>query len=109
VASGYKTRFRYGHLPTQVLGDIPHPIGTRFSIWWKDIIGAGKGDEAECFKSHVRARVGNGVNIGFWNFKWIGNKAFSELYPSLYAKEEFPNVSVSERLGGNGESSLRSW
>ncbi|GAU32897.1 hypothetical protein TSUD_393180 [Trifolium subterraneum] len=65
--------------------------------------------EALWFMTKVRACVGNGVNIGFWNFKWLGNNTFRDLYPNLYAKEERPNVSIAERLGSGGEVALRSW
>ncbi|GAU46634.1 hypothetical protein TSUD_284820 [Trifolium subterraneum] len=71
--------------------------------------GIDRREEADWFKSNVRACVGNGENIGFWNFKWLGNNTFRELYPSLYAKEENLNVVIAERLGGSGETSLRSW
>ncbi|GAU30605.1 hypothetical protein TSUD_62250 [Trifolium subterraneum] len=99
----------YGHLPTQLFGDVPKPIGNKFSIWWKDIIGTNGGEEVDWFKSNVRACVGNGENIGFWNYKWLGNNTFRELYPSLYVKEENPNVMIAERLGGSGETFLRLW
>ncbi|GAU49942.1 hypothetical protein TSUD_408370 [Trifolium subterraneum] len=40
-------RFRYGHLPTQMLGRETHLIGAKHSIWWKDVVSLGRGFEAD--------------------------------------------------------------
>ncbi|GAU46303.1 hypothetical protein TSUD_283280 [Trifolium subterraneum] len=91
------------------LSGAPILIGAKHSIWWKNVMGKSRGDEADWFKTKVRACVSSGTNIGFWNFKWFGNSSFRELYPSLYAKEECPNVSISERLDGNGDVHGLAW
>jgi hypothetical protein len=80
-------RFRYGHLPTLLLGGVNFMVGFNYSIWWKDITGMIGGADIDWFKSHVKVSVGNGLNTSFWNFKWFGNQPFSVLYPSLYMKE----------------------
>ncbi|GAU51106.1 hypothetical protein TSUD_141480 [Trifolium subterraneum] len=86
-----------------------NPAGDKVSIWWKDIVGMWRGEEEGCFKLNVRPCVGNGVNIGFWDFNWIGSQPLSELYPELVAKEARWNVSIADRLGCFQESSLISW
>jgi hypothetical protein len=91
------------------MGEISFPIGARTSLWWKDIIGLGRGTKDGCFNSNVRPCVGNGVDIGFWNFTWYENQSFSELYPDLYVKGMRQNVSVANRLGDFGECSVISW
>ncbi|GAU22230.1 hypothetical protein TSUD_227660 [Trifolium subterraneum] len=102
-------RFRYGHLPTLVIGGSPIPLGAKYSTWWKDIMSSGREAESDGFQTNVRAVVGNGNNIGFWKFKWFGNQPFNELFPNLFAKETHLNVMIAERLGGNGVSYMSSW
>ncbi|GAU46233.1 hypothetical protein TSUD_34180 [Trifolium subterraneum] len=99
----------YGHLPTQLLGEVSSPVGAKFSLWWKDIIARVGGIEADCFNSNVHPCVGNGVNIGFWKSNWFRNQSFSDLYPDIYVKEARQNASVADRLGDFGESSVISW
>jgi hypothetical protein len=50
--------------------------------------------------------VGDGNNIGFWKFKWFENQSFRDLFPNLFAKEEFHDVMIAERLNWNGEAPL---
>ncbi|CAJ2678430.1 unnamed protein product [Trifolium pratense] len=61
------------------------------------------------FKSNISCCVGNGNNIGFWQFKWYGNQTFCDFFPNLYAKEAIKNVKVSECLRGNGLVPLWRW
>ncbi|GAU42390.1 hypothetical protein TSUD_296880 [Trifolium subterraneum] len=72
-------------------------------------LSPGRGMSDSWFKSNISCRVGNGNNIGFWQFKWYGNQAFCDLFPDLYAKEAIKNVMVSERLHGTGSVSLWRW
>ncbi|CAJ2637710.1 unnamed protein product [Trifolium pratense] len=102
-------RIRYGHLPTQILGRDMSLGDNKSSIWWRDIIGLGKGREPYCFNSNIRSCVGNGFNIGFWNFKWFGNHTFRDLFPVLFAKEATQEAMVAERLFGNGRERIWSW
>ncbi|GAU48137.1 hypothetical protein TSUD_293770 [Trifolium subterraneum] len=40
-------RFRYGHLPTQMLGRDTHLSGAKPSIWWKDVVSLGRDFETD--------------------------------------------------------------
>jgi hypothetical protein len=75
--------FRYGNPSSLVLGGDFISLGPKVSIWWKDIVGRNRGSEEDWFRPNVACNVGNGKNIGFWNFKWYGNHAFKDLYPNL--------------------------
>ncbi|GAU20609.1 hypothetical protein TSUD_33450 [Trifolium subterraneum] len=102
-------RFRYGQLPTQLVGEVTTPTGAKSSLWWRDLLGMEQGTATGCFKHHVRACVGNGRNIGFWNFKWFGNQTFSDLFPNLYEKERYHNASIADRLGDYEANDTISW
>ncbi|MCI09304.1 putative ribonuclease H protein [Trifolium medium] len=81
----------------------------RSSIWWKDVIGLGRGLEVDWFKLNVGSCVGNGQDIGVWKFKWFGNHTFRDLFPNLFAKEASQDVMIAERLNGNRESLMWYW
>jgi hypothetical protein len=103
-------RFRYGHLPTQVLGGgAASSSGTKASLWWKDVIGMGSGIPEDWFKSNVSCCVGDGKNIGFWKFKWYGNHCFKDLYPNLFAKDASQDVIIADRLHGVGITATWAW
>jgi hypothetical protein len=80
-------RFRYGHLPTQLLkGNVVSYI-VKSSLWWRDIIGLERGTNDSWFMSNIGCCVENGKNIDFWRFKWFGDQPFSLLFLDLFAKE----------------------
>jgi hypothetical protein len=58
-------RFRYDHLPAQLLSSDTHLSGSKESIWWKDVIGFGRVIEEDWFKSNMVYCVGDDNNIGF--------------------------------------------
>ncbi|GAU42670.1 hypothetical protein TSUD_106440 [Trifolium subterraneum] len=102
-------RFRYGHLPTQILGRDTHLTGAKHSIWWKDVVSLGRDFEVDWFKQHIGCRVGNGRDIGFWKFKWFGGHAFKDLFPTLFAKVTNHEVFIVGRMQGNGSNFVWSW
>ncbi|GAU49526.1 hypothetical protein TSUD_377390 [Trifolium subterraneum] len=102
-------RYRYGHLPSILLSGLDITSNAHSSLWWCDIICPGRGMSDSLFKSNISCRVGNGNNIGFWQFKWYGNQPFCDIFPNLYAKEAIKNVMVYERLRGTGSVSLWRW
>jgi hypothetical protein len=102
-------RFRYGHLSTQLLSGTVSSGNPHSPIWWRDVVGAGRGIEDDWFKRNVGCCVGDGNNIGFWKFKWFGNQPFCELFPALFAKEAFKEAFVADRLRGREVAPLRSW
>ncbi|GAU42391.1 hypothetical protein TSUD_296890 [Trifolium subterraneum] len=102
-------RYRYGHLPSLLLSGLDITSIAHSSLWWRDIISPERGMSDSWFKSNISCRVGNGNNIGFWQFKLYGNQAFYDLFPDLYAKEAIKNIMVSERLHGTGSVSLWRW
>ncbi|MCH79472.1 putative non-LTR retroelement reverse transcriptase [Trifolium medium] len=102
-------RYRYGHLPTQLLGRETISNATSTSIWWRDVVGVGRDGETDWFKTHVCGKVGDGNNIGFWKFKWYGNHSFSTLFPDLFAKEVHPNVVIAERFVRSGDTFSWAW
>jgi hypothetical protein len=102
-------RYRYGHLPSRVLGSISYTQGSKESIWWKDIVSRPRGYTEDWFKSNVACKVGNGKNINFWQFKWFGNQCFQELYPNLYDKEMNQNVKVADRIPSEGLNGTWVW
>ncbi|PNX78122.1 ribonuclease H [Trifolium pratense] len=53
-------RFRYSHLPTKILGGAFPRIGTKESIWWKDVMDIGRSSEKNWFKLNVGCGVGDG-------------------------------------------------
>jgi hypothetical protein len=102
-------RFRYGHIPSLLLGDQASSYGSNSSIWWRDVISSNRLPVENWFKSNVRCRVGNGNNIGFWKFKWYGNQPLCELFPDLFAKKVSKDVLVAERLDGSGDELIWRW
>jgi hypothetical protein len=102
-------RFRYGHLPTKILGETFSQARANDSIWWKDMLGTGRSLEEDWFRKNVSCGLGDGCNIGFWKFKWMGNQPFCELYPDLFAKEVSKDVLVSNRVRRNGDRSEWNW
>jgi hypothetical protein len=102
-------RFRYGHLPTILMGNQPLTSSSRNSIWWRDVIGYGRGQQHNWFTSNVRCRVGDGNNIGFWKFKWYGNQPLCHLFPELYDKEVHKDTVISERLVLQGTDTSWWW
>jgi hypothetical protein len=102
-------RYRYGHLPSLLLSGLDITPSAHSSLWWRDIISPGRGMSDSWFKSNISCHVGNGNNIGFWQFKWYGNQAFCDLFPNLYAKEAIKNVMVFERLRRTGSVPLWRW
>ncbi|KAK2406475.1 hypothetical protein QL285_042196 [Trifolium repens] len=102
-------RFRYGHLPSRVLGSVTYTQGPKESIWWKDIVGRSRGFTEDWFKPNVACNVGNGKNINFWQFKWFGNQRFQDLYPSLYDKEMIQNVKIADRIPSEGSNGTWVW
>jgi hypothetical protein len=101
-------RFRYGHLPSLVLGNDPIILGSKDSIWWKDINGRSRGLE-DWFRPNVACNIGNGNEIAFWQCKWFGNQPFKDLYPNLYEKEVVQNVKVVERFPSEGMNGMWAW
>jgi hypothetical protein len=71
-------RFIYGHIPSILMGSASFTSGAKDSLWWKDVIGSGRGFEEEWFRPNVGCSVGDGRDIGFWKFKWYGNLAFQD-------------------------------
>jgi hypothetical protein len=102
-------RFRYGHLPSAVLGDGNMLQHTKASIWWKDVINRDNDSDANWFGYNIGCRIGNGKDIGFWNFKWNGNQLFKDLFPTLYEKEVHKEVMVADRLISNATVSSWEW
>jgi hypothetical protein len=102
-------RFRYGHIPSILMAGVSYTNGNKDSIWWKDIIGKGRGIEEEWFRPNVGCCVGDGKDIGFWTFKWYGNHAFKELYPNLYAKEAAKDIKIANKLISNGSALNWRW
>jgi hypothetical protein len=100
-------RFRYGHLPSAVLGDGPMLQRTKASTWWKDVIGKDRGSDANWFGHNIGCCIGNGKDIGFWKFKWNGAHLFKDLFPTLYEKEVHKDVMVADRLNSN--ETVASW
>jgi hypothetical protein len=45
-------RFRYDHLPAQLLSSDTHLSGSKESIWWKDVIGFGRVIEEDWWVFH---------------------------------------------------------
>jgi hypothetical protein len=102
-------RFRYGHIPSILMGSVSYSNGKKDSIWWKDVIGKGRGIEEEWFRPNVGCCVGDGKDIGFWNFKWYGNNTFKELFPNLYVKEAAKDIKIADKLIFNGSEYNWRW
>jgi hypothetical protein len=102
-------RFRYGHFPTLLLGGAASNNRNKESIWWRDIIDTGKGLAEDWFRSNVGCNVGNGRNIGFWTFKWYGNQPLKNLFPTLFAKEVVPDISVADRMHTSDSNTNWAW
>jgi hypothetical protein len=58
-------RYRYGHLPSLLMGNQELPISLNSSIWWRDILGPGRGGFEGWFKSNVRYCIGNAIILIF--------------------------------------------
>lgn len=50
----------------------------------------------------IRRKVENGQNTKFWSDRWISEDILSVKFPRLYCMEINKNVTVAERLSGNG-------
>lgn len=102
-------KFRYGHLPTHLLAANTTHTVVNSSLWWRDIIGLAKENNENRFMSNISCGVGDGKNIGFWKFKWFGDRPFSELFPDLFSNEADKDVLIAERLQGNDSDRVWSW
>jgi hypothetical protein len=102
-------KFRYGHLPTHLLAANTTHTVVNSSLWWRDIIGLAKENNENRFMSNIRCGVGDGKNIGFWKFKWFGDRPFSELFSDLFSNEADKDVLIAERLQGNDSDRVWSW
>ncbi|GAU33427.1 hypothetical protein TSUD_380630 [Trifolium subterraneum] len=102
-------KFRYGHIPWRLLNGVSNVIGIKKSLWWKDVLSIGRMGETDWFKSHVRCSVGNGDNISFSKFQWIGDQPFQSLYLNLFAKETFQDAMISDKLNWRGATNLWNW
>jgi hypothetical protein len=91
-------RFRYGSVPSLLLGGVHGTNRHKESIWWKDILANGRDFADDWFRSNVGCNVGDGRKIGFWTFKWYGNQPFKDLFSDLFAKEAVYDVSIADRL-----------
>nr|GFA44166.1 RNA-directed DNA polymerase, eukaryota, reverse transcriptase zinc-binding domain protein [Tanacetum cinerariifolium] len=74
------------------------------------------------FFDFMRFKLGNGINISFWNENWIGGNTLKNLYPRIYALENYKHVTVHMKLadqtlaaslrhkprGGSGDISVAS-
>jgi hypothetical protein len=85
------------------------PTAANSSLWWRDILGLAKGNNENRFKSNISCGVGDGKNIGFWKFKWFGDRPFSELFPDIFSKEADKDVLIAERVQGNSRDRVWSW
>ncbi|KAK2445049.1 hypothetical protein QL285_016023 [Trifolium repens] len=102
-------RFRYGHLPTQLLAGNASAYNIKSSLWWRDIVGIARGISENWFMSNIGCCVGEGKNVGFWKFQWFGDQPFNMLFPELFAKETFKDVLIVERMQGNGSNRVWNW
>nr|GEX17030.1 RNA-directed DNA polymerase, eukaryota, reverse transcriptase zinc-binding domain protein [Tanacetum cinerariifolium] len=50
------------------------------------------------FFDFMRIKLGNGINISFWNDNWIGGNTLKKLYPRIYALENYKHVTVHMKL-----------
>jgi hypothetical protein len=91
-------RFRYGSVPSLLLGGVHGTNRHKESIWWKDILANGRDFADDWFRSNVGCNVEDGRKIGFWTFKWYGNQPFKDLFSDLFAKEAVYDVSIADRL-----------
>ncbi|GKB96765.1 RNA-directed DNA polymerase, eukaryota [Tanacetum coccineum] len=63
--------------------------------------------------SHCKIRVGSGLHTSFWNAIWLGDSAFSALFPRIYALETNKNCTMADNLDDrwrwdlNGEGIFR--
>ncbi|GKB67735.1 RNA-directed DNA polymerase, eukaryota [Tanacetum coccineum] len=57
--------------------------------------------------SHCKIRVGSGLHTSFWNAIWLGDSAFSALFPRIYALETNKNCTVADKLQGPFSLSFR--
>jgi hypothetical protein len=101
--------FRYGHLPTNMLGGTSSQTRVKESIWWKDVLGIGRSLDEDWFRKNVSCGLGDGSNIGFWKFRWLGIQPLCELYPNLYAKEIDKDALISNRVQRNDENIIWNW
>jgi hypothetical protein len=92
-----------------MLGGTLPQTRTNESIWWKHVLGIGRSLDENWFRKNVSCGLGDGCNIGFWKFRWMGNQPFCDLYPNLYAKEVSKDVLVSNRMQRNDENIEWNW
>ncbi|GAU30676.1 hypothetical protein TSUD_39000 [Trifolium subterraneum] len=102
-------RYRYGHLPSVILNGVPTTCESKASIWWKDLANIGESFGSDWFKSNISIIIGDGNNIAFWKNKWLGNNAFSVLFPNLFAKEAIKDVKVADRVINNNDGPRWRW
>jgi hypothetical protein len=57
--------------------------------------------------SHCKIHVGSGLHTSFWNAIWLGDTAFSALFPRIYALEINKDCTVAEKLQGPFSLSFR--
>jgi hypothetical protein len=96
--------FRYGHIPSRLLGGVLHTNSIKESIWWKYIVDSGRGFVEDWFRPNAACNVENEKNIGFWKFKWYGNEShpFKDLYPNLFARGVAKDVMIADRFPFEG-------
>nr|GEZ25651.1 RNA-directed DNA polymerase, eukaryota, reverse transcriptase zinc-binding domain protein [Tanacetum cinerariifolium] len=83
---------------------ISNKVQPRYPSTWLNII-----NKIESLKLHgidlvsfITPKLGNGVNISFWDVAWCGDIAFKNLVSRLYALESMKNIEVASKLSYGG-------
>lgn len=79
---------------------------SRDSIWWRDLVSLGHncGQDFNLFTDNVKCDLGSGLEISFWNNKWMGTQNLKESFPGLFviSRLSFGNVTdMGEWTGSN--------
>ncbi|CAJ2656714.1 unnamed protein product [Trifolium pratense] len=101
--------YRYGFLPTVLLCKDIKSVGSKDSLWWRDVISAGESLKPGWFRSNISCVVGNGTDVSFWNTKWCGNSSFAELFPNLFKKELWQNSVIANKVITSNEGLVWQW
>ncbi|KAI5447147.1 hypothetical protein KIW84_014848 [Lathyrus oleraceus] len=79
---------------------------SRDSIWWRDLVSLGHncGQDFNLFTDNVKCDLSSGLEISFWNNKWMGTQNLKESFPGLFviSRLSFGNVTdMGEWTGSN--------
>lgn len=88
--------YRYGNIKRFMICEPCPSLGSKVSIWWKDvcIVGSSQGHR-NWFIDSIASKVGNGDFIDFWCDKWLGPEPLCSIFISLFVLVDMDRCNIA--------------